>query len=97
MHRSSESIAALAAALAKAQVELTNPEKSLTATLPADPRDFRTVQTRSRHRGTRSDSETIPNLRSQGRLLCWPLARRPVPKARHSLRAIDALQKRLLS
>src|SRR5271165_3268174 len=36
MHRSSESIAALATALAKAQVELTNPEKSLTATLPAD-------------------------------------------------------------
>jgi hypothetical protein len=34
MHRSSESIAALAAALAKAQMELTNPEKSLTGTLP---------------------------------------------------------------
>jgi hypothetical protein len=33
MHRSSESIAALAAALAKAQVTLTNPEKSLTATV----------------------------------------------------------------
>jgi hypothetical protein len=31
MHRSSESIAALAAALAKAQSELVNPEKSLTA------------------------------------------------------------------
>src|SRR5262249_27368520 len=31
MHRSSESIAALAAALAKAQAELINPEKSLTA------------------------------------------------------------------
>ena len=36
MHRSSESIAALAAALAKAQTELTNPEKSLTGTLPAN-------------------------------------------------------------
>src|SRR5580700_10592608 len=35
MHRSSESIAALAAALAKAQMALTNPEKSLTGTLPA--------------------------------------------------------------
>jgi hypothetical protein len=34
MHRSSESIAALAAALAKAQMVLTNPEKSLTGTLP---------------------------------------------------------------
>ena len=33
MHRSSESIAHLAAALAKAQVELVNPEKSLTATI----------------------------------------------------------------
>jgi hypothetical protein len=36
MHRSSESIAALAAALAKAQVLLTNPEKSLTATVDTD-------------------------------------------------------------
>jgi hypothetical protein len=34
MHRSSDSIASLAAALAKAQMELTNPEKSLTGTLP---------------------------------------------------------------
>jgi hypothetical protein len=33
MHRSSDSIATIAAALAKAQVELTNPEKSLTATI----------------------------------------------------------------
>jgi hypothetical protein len=33
MHRSSESIATIAAALAKAQVELTNPEKSLVATI----------------------------------------------------------------
>jgi hypothetical protein len=31
MHRSSESVAALASALAKAQAELVNPEKSLTA------------------------------------------------------------------
>ncbi len=29
MHRSSESIGAIAAALAKAQLEITNPEKSL--------------------------------------------------------------------
>src|SRR5437764_3724294 len=46
MHRSSESIAALAAALAKAQTELTNPEKSLVATIRPDrggegPRTFR--------------------------------------------------------
>src|ERR1700716_3547467 len=33
MHRSSESVAALACALAKAQSELVNPEKSLTATI----------------------------------------------------------------
>jgi hypothetical protein len=40
MQRSSESIGAIAAALAKAQGELTNPEKSLTATIRAsNPRD----------------------------------------------------------
>ena len=33
MHRSSETLGALAAALAKAQGELTNPERSLTATI----------------------------------------------------------------
>src|ERR1700724_4830446 len=38
VHRSSESFAALAAALAKAQAHLVNPEKSLTATIrPARP------------------------------------------------------------
>src|ERR1700681_3105433 len=36
MPRSSESVAALASALAKAQAELTNPEKSLVAVLPAE-------------------------------------------------------------
>jgi hypothetical protein len=36
MHRSSETIAALAAALAKAQSEITNPEKSLVAKIGAD-------------------------------------------------------------
>jgi hypothetical protein len=36
MHRSSESIASLAAALAKAQVLLTNPEKTLTAMVGSD-------------------------------------------------------------
>ena len=35
MHRSSESIGAIAAALAKAQGELTNPEKSLIANIPS--------------------------------------------------------------
>jgi len=45
MRRSSDSVGALAAALAKAQAELTNPEKSLIAILPAErgqqPRSFR--------------------------------------------------------
>jgi hypothetical protein len=36
MQRSSESIASLAAALAKAQIELTNPEKSLIGTIASD-------------------------------------------------------------
>ena len=36
MHRSNPSIASLAAALAKAQAELVNPEKSLTATIRSD-------------------------------------------------------------
>jgi hypothetical protein len=38
VHRSSPSIASLAAALAKAQAELVNPEKSLTATIRSDER-----------------------------------------------------------
>ena len=42
MYRSSESIASLAAALAKAQMALTNPEKSLTGNRPDEPgRTFR--------------------------------------------------------
>ena len=41
MQRSSESIASLAAALAKAQGELVNPEKSLVATIRADRRGGR--------------------------------------------------------
>ena len=44
MHRSSPSIACLAAALAKAQAELVNPEKSLTATIRSDEQG-RTEQT----------------------------------------------------
>ena len=36
MRRSSETIGAIAAALAKAQAELTNPEKSLVATIRPD-------------------------------------------------------------
>jgi hypothetical protein len=36
MYRSSESIALFAAALAKAQITLTSPEKSLIGTVPSD-------------------------------------------------------------
>ena len=45
MHRSSESVAAIATALAKAQIELSNPEKSAIGTIryhnQADPQAFR--------------------------------------------------------
>ena len=50
MHRSSESIASLAAALAKAQMALTNPEKSLTGTLPGNRPALRVALERARHR-----------------------------------------------
>jgi hypothetical protein len=44
MHHSSETIGTIAAALAKAQAEITNPEKSLTATIRVDrPREVPTV------------------------------------------------------
>jgi hypothetical protein len=46
MQRSSPSIAALATALAKAQIELTNPEKSLIGTI--EPRGKITKQSPSR-------------------------------------------------
>jgi hypothetical protein len=36
MHRSSETIGTIAAALAKAQAQLVNPEKSLVATIRSD-------------------------------------------------------------
>jgi hypothetical protein len=39
MHRSSESVVSFAAALAKAQMALTNPEKSLTGTVPSNRSD----------------------------------------------------------
>jgi hypothetical protein len=46
MQRSSPSIAALAAALAKAQIELTNPEKSLTGTIEPQDGEGSTLQFR---------------------------------------------------
>ena len=54
MQRCSETIGAIAAALAKAQAELTNPEKSLTATIRAsNPRESDQTDglTRSKHGG----------------------------------------------
>jgi hypothetical protein len=54
MQRCSESIAAIAGALAKAQAELVNPEKSLTATLRPErqggtERSFRYARERARY------------------------------------------------
>ena len=56
MQQSSSSIGNLAAALAKAQVELVNPEKSMIATMPADGKgsgrpdlSLRTALQRARH------------------------------------------------
>jgi hypothetical protein len=70
MHRSSESVAALAAALAKAQAELVNPEKSLTATIRtgrpgAAPRPFPTLRAggveRARYRAQHARPATEVN------------------------------------
>ena len=44
MHRSSESIGTIAGALAKAQAELVNPEKSLVATIRGDRQPDRTFR-----------------------------------------------------
>ena len=49
MHRSSETIRAIATALAKAEGELSNPEKSLTATIRSPfPREGATEKAASR-------------------------------------------------
>ena len=59
MQRSSESIGAIAAALAKAQGELINPEKSLTATIRSPfPREAdRTFRYASLSTGTRDRAQ----------------------------------------
>jgi hypothetical protein len=68
MQRASESIGAIASALAKAQSELTNPEKSLVATIrsPFPRENDRTF----RHAGSTSFARPSVNTRSQ-------LCRRP--------------------
>jgi hypothetical protein len=65
VQRSSETIGAIAAALAKAQAELTNPEKALVATIRAsNPRDqdqtFRYAALSSGLDIVRSDEYTVP-------------------------------------
>src|SRR6266851_7974936 len=57
MQRSSESIGAIAAALAKAQAELTNPEKSLVATIRG--RDAREPERTFRYASLSSGLEIV--------------------------------------
>ena len=62
MQRASESIGALAAALAKAQIQLTNPEKSLVATIREEGRhgESRRFATRRFPAGSRSSAKSRP-------------------------------------
>ena len=66
MPRSSDSIGAIAAALAKAQAEITNPEKSLTATIRSPfPREGdRTFATRRFQMGSTSFARRLAGMRS---------------------------------
>ena len=66
MQRSSESIGAIAAALAKAQAEITNPEKSLTATIRSPfPREGdRTFRYAPLSRGSISFARRLASTRS---------------------------------
>ena len=88
MHRSSESIGAIAAALAKAQTELINPEKSLVGIIgPSSPREpgrsFRyRAALKSRARAsvaTQSQScsplQSIKTPVSSVSTPCWPIRR----------------------
>ena len=63
MQRTSESIATLAAALAKAQIELVNPEKSLVATIRADGPGAveKTFRYASLQAGLRSSAKSLGN------------------------------------
>ena len=88
MHRSSESIGAIAAALAKAQAELVNPEKSLTGTITT-PRSGRRRSEPSAMRrcrvGSRSCARAWASMRS-------PRCRRPPSTAkRGSMRLTTVL------
>ena len=59
MQRSSSSIASLAAALAKAQAELVNPEKSLVATIRSDRGAERTFRYAPLSSGTRYCAQNL--------------------------------------
>jgi hypothetical protein len=83
MQRSSESIACLAAALAKAQAELTNPEKSLVATIrPNGPDLCPAFMLSSRWSGLTISTRPIstPRCRRHRRPRCW-LSRRQMARA----------------
>ena len=73
MHRSSESVAALASALAKAQAELVNPEKSLTATI----RSGRPGEGERSFRYARSRAGLTSCARRSGSTRSPPCRRRP--------------------
>ena len=67
MHRASETIGAIATALAKAQGELTNPEKSLTATIHSpfpreEPRRSNMLRSRA---GFRLSANALASTRSR--------------------------------
>ena len=82
MQRSSESIACLAAALPKAQAELTNPEKSLVATIrPNGPgeaeRSFRYAPLSSGLEEAVIIADTMPSRPWNGNWRCdWPVCLR---------------------
>ena len=67
MQRSSESIGAIAAALAKAQAEIANPEKSLTATIRSPfPREGdRRFAMRRSQQGSTSSAKRLAGTKSQ--------------------------------
>jgi hypothetical protein len=67
MQRSSETIGSIAGALAKAQAELTNPEKSLVATIRTDG-PAGAVERSFRYASLTSGLEIVPDLMACGRI-----------------------------
>ena len=102
MHRSSPSIASLAAALAKAQAELVNPEKSLTATIASgpylkrtgSPRPMPSVSKRASKQGWRTLRLPLhPNLTGRGTPRSCRLSMASIRLSRGSGRAPRDLKK----